>query len=147
MFEWLAIIVAGGTGGLVATSFAAGHDVPFPGQLEGFLTRHGGFEFIAHLLRNAACGALLAFVVWAGVGDDGRTFSNKGIAPSAFATSLMAGLAATATINKTIRDANQKDAMQFGLNTATRLIEGLARGQAGQVAGGQQEQQEEDTRE
>jgi hypothetical protein len=143
MFEWFAIIVAGGAGGLVATSFAAGHDVPFPDQLERFLTRHGAVEFIAHLSRNAACGALLAFVVWAGVGDDGRSFSNKGIAPSAFATSLMAGLAATATINKTIRDANQKVAMQFGLNSATRLIEELAKDQGGPAPGG--EQQKEDT--
>ena len=110
--NWIAVTGAGVLGGLISTFLPSGTDVQWPSvvaslfRLEDPQTTTEApspfssfFQLIAHVIRNSAAGAVVAFIVWATQNPD-ETFATMDVAPYVVGVSLIIGLGGAAALNK-----------------------------------------------
>lgn len=126
MYTIVAIILAGGFGGLISTLLPTGTDVPFPSALQAPFDRaHWLVGLIAHLAINMVVGAFVAVLLWAAVDPTATDLTSKNIQPKQLATAGAIGLAGIAIAKKIQKEAEDSTDWKISYQDLQRAVDEL----------------------
>jgi hypothetical protein len=125
LHEWMAIVLVGCLGGLIATTFPKGTDVAFDPIVSDVVGTDKRMNLFAHAVLNVIAGGMASFILWSGY-TSSVNFESVKLSPVELGAALSTGLGGVSIVRNLIAKAQASTTWTNAAKDSADAVEELA---------------------